>query len=163
MTNETQPRKTTAEYQHELMLQIGNRESELRLAIANATSQIHNLRIQARQHSDRQDNDAARAAMAEAGRLDEGIRSMNKTLADLEIERQGLVRGSDPRLDGYGHAERAQNRMAMQTEHAQAVQEFNELMAATGPLVHAAKRLVQSCIGMRLDPPAAALEIAKTL
>lgn len=163
MTNESQPRKTTAEYQHELMVQIGNRENELRLAMSTANSQIHNLRIQARQHSDRQDNDSARAALAQAGRLNEEIRSMNKTLADLEIERQGVVRGSDHRLETYGTAERVQNRTAMQTEHEQAVEEFNELMDATGPLVAAAKRLVQSCIGMRLEPPAAALEIAKSL
>ena len=161
MTTTIDQPKTVAEYRDSLMLDLGRRETEIHERIGHLTSDMNRLQNQARKHSEWQDNGAAQQAIQQAGAHQVEIRSAQMTLREMELEREGIVRGSDHRMISAGHTESQNNRHAIQVAYTEALAKFTELTKASTELVDVAKKLIDLSISMAFEPPAAALAIVK--
>ncbi len=158
MTTETPTRKTAAEYREELMLDCAARKNEIYSKIDHARSEAHSLRLKAAKDSSWTDHSSAQQALQQAGQNLENIRSWQKTIRDIDLEIEGICRGTDPRLISVIQGESSKYLHELQTEHAEALAHFNKLLAANGELCQTAQRLVTACTAMHYDipvPPAA--------
>lgn len=155
MSNQTTT--TFAELQHALMLDIGTRQFEVQTAIEHSAAQILKLNNQMREHFDRQDSGSAHQVRQEVAKHQSAITAGRKTLRDLELEREVVVRGSDPRLAAAALTDSMKESAASQVAYANACANFEKL--ATPDLREAARQVIELA-GMQRSPPALAIAIA---
>lgn len=146
--------KTAHTVQADLLLDVSNRENQARASISQSSNEANRLVHVVRKHNEGMDRVAAQVASREIAAHDEIIRAKSAELKDLEIEREHLVRGTDPRVTSHFLTDQITELAGQQAAHAKTLARFQA--AASLELKAAAKELVDSCVGMRLDPPALA-------
>ena len=161
-TTETPAAKTYSEFRDELLTELGERIKATQLQITNATDGINLQRTKERHNAYGTDADVNRQIQHQVGQYQEEIRKCRAQLNVLELEREGLVRGTDPRLYTVATTEGQVGRAARQREYAAALSHFNELARRDGEFVQAARRVVElTAIGIK--PPAIALAVVNAL
>lgn len=159
MTTTTQTNQTAAQFREELLIELGSKETAIRTNIDHLSNEIHSLKNQAAKHSEWQDHGAAQQAIQLSGSHHAVIQAARSSLREVELEREGIIRGTDPRVVTAAHAETQNYRHAIHTEYTETLAKFTELTKASSELVETAKKLIDLSISMAFEPPAAALAI----